>query len=135
MPGAEIREGDARELPFASGSFDVVTLFTVLSSLGSTTAVRQALAEARRVLAPNGVLLVWEPRIGNPFNRDVRLIGWPLLAANLPPRQEVRLTTVVPAVARRLGRLTGTAYPRLAAVDRLLTHRLVCAREAAPCQA
>jgi len=45
------------DIPFASGSFDLVTSFDVLSTLDDTME-RQALAEIRRVLRPGGALVV-----------------------------------------------------------------------------
>lgn len=49
--------GDARELPTADGSQDAVLLFGPLYHLTEPAGRRLALAEARRVLRPGGVLL------------------------------------------------------------------------------
>lgn len=51
-------ESDVETLPFADGSFDLVTCQTVLMHVADVPAV---LREARRVLAPGGLLLVAEP--------------------------------------------------------------------------
>jgi len=133
VPTADVRIGDARLLPFAPDSFDAVTLFTVLSSMNTTGDVERALSEARRVLRPGGTLLVWEPRIRNPFNPHVRLISRRLLLCCLAgDHVRMRPTTVVPVLSRRLGRRAPRLYPRLASVKPLLTHRLVCARKLGP---
>ena len=129
VPGAQLQIGDARGLPYEPASFDVVTLFTVLSSTATLRDAERALSEARRVLRPGGVVLVWEPRIRNPLNPHVQFIPRSLLAGCLPAGTDTRLTTVAPAVARRLGRRTERVYPRLAAIEPLLTHRLSCGRE------
>ncbi len=50
--------GDAQELPFADGSFDLVSCQTVLIHLADPTA---ALREMLRVLKPGGLLLAVEP--------------------------------------------------------------------------
>ncbi|MGN6517044.1 MAG: class I SAM-dependent methyltransferase [Rhizomicrobium sp.] len=51
------RQGDAKALPFADGSFDAVFLVTVLGEVGDPA---RALAEAARVLKPGGLLSVSE---------------------------------------------------------------------------
>lgn len=60
-PAARLVRADiTKGLPFASGSFDAVTIFNVLyhSWVGDETAV---LREAVRVLRPGGVILITEP--------------------------------------------------------------------------
>ncbi|MEA2826043.1 MAG: hypothetical protein QOG43_482 [Actinomycetota bacterium] len=52
---AEVRVADAESLPFADGEFDIVYSWGVLHH---TPNPARALAEAQRVLAPNGVLKV-----------------------------------------------------------------------------
>jgi SAM-dependent methyltransferase len=125
VPGASVRQADARDLPFEDGRFSVVLLFTVLSSLASREDVRRALSEARRVLRPSGTLLIYEPRLANLLNRRVRRIrDSDLDAAGLLPRNERQLT-LLPALARGLGRQTRSLYPALAQVRVLRTHRLI----------
>jgi len=130
VPGAELQRADARELPYAGGSFGVVLLFTVLSSMATRGDVLTALSEARRVLAPDGVLLCYEPRVPNAFNRSTRHIGRRDLDRALEPGWDSIPVTVLPPLSRRLGRLTGWTYPRLARARVLLTHRLVSSRAA-----
>jgi SAM-dependent methyltransferase len=126
VPGAAVVVGDARKLPYGASSFDVVTLFTVLSSLPSAADAERAIAEARRVLRPAGALLIWEPRLPNPLNPSTILIGRRLLARALAgARVQTVTTTVLPPLARRLGGRTGQLYPRLARIGPLRTHRLV----------
>lgn len=50
--------GDARELPFDSEAFDAVILFGPLYHLAKREDRLQALAEARRVLRPDGIVFV-----------------------------------------------------------------------------
>jgi hypothetical protein len=83
------------------------------------------LSEAGRVVAPGGLVLCYEPRIPNPLNRHTRLVrDRDFDAAGLVPCRQARLT-LNPPIARRLGPLTKAAYPRLARVPWLRTHRLV----------
>lgn len=53
--------GDALALPFSDNSFDAVVLFGVLHHIPSKRYRKQFLAEARRVLKPEGVMIltVW----------------------------------------------------------------------------
>jgi len=128
VPGAEIAVGDARNLRFPDASFAVVLQLTLLSSLGSHRAIRESLAEGIRVLAPGGVLLIYEPRMPNPLNRHTLLIkDSDLDAAEVTPRDQISLT-VVPALARRLGKRTEERYERLARLPFMRTHRLISHR-------
>jgi len=123
LPGAEIREGDARALPWPDASFWLVTLFLVLSSEDSAESQRRSLAEARRVLAPGGHLFVWEPRVPNPGNRATRHVSRRTLGRALGPGLRVTKVTVLPPLARRLVR-SREGYARLGRTGALCTHRL-----------
>jgi ubiquinone/menaquinone biosynthesis C-methylase UbiE len=126
---AHIASGDARGLPYDDASFDVVSLFTVLSSLAGPAEVKRVLGQAARVVRPGGVLLVWEPRVPNPLNRHTRLVSQALIRSELGAASyQVRTTTVVPALARRLGSRTPSVYRRLSRVRALRTHRLTAVR-------
>jgi hypothetical protein len=80
------------------------------------------LEEARRVLAPGGTLLVYEPRIPNPLNRRTRHIRRDELARLGGTRFES--ITLLPGLARRLGPVTERVYPTLARITVLRSHRL-----------
>jgi ubiquinone/menaquinone biosynthesis C-methylase UbiE len=128
VPGAEIAVGDARHLPFPDERFAVVLQLTLLSSLGSHGGIRESLGEGMRVLAPGGLLLIYEPRIPNPLNRNTLLLrNSDLVAAGVTPTEQVTLT-VVPFVARRFGGRTEDRYAHLARLPLLRTHRLIAYR-------
>ena len=121
VAGAEIRRADAAELPFEDGRFELVLMLTALSSMGPRT-MRAALAEARRVLAPGGRALVYEPRFANPFNRATERVSMEDLEHGLGPATKVVHLTGMPPVARRLGRSAPRLYAPLSRA--LPTHRL-----------
>jgi SAM-dependent methyltransferase len=52
--------GDARELPFADGTFDVVVSMTALHNIPSPVGRCRAIKEALRVLRPGGNLLIFD---------------------------------------------------------------------------
>jgi ubiquinone/menaquinone biosynthesis C-methylase UbiE len=128
-PSARIEVGDARRLPYAEGSFDAVLLSVVLSSLKRPAGVLAALSEARRVLAPWGVLIIYEPRLPNPLNPRTHVVrDADFDAAGLLPRSQ-RTLTLLPPVGRRLGALTPLLHPALSRLPFLRSHRLIAYRK------
>lgn len=125
VPAAKVTRADAASLPFPDGAFAAAFFVVSLSSMGPATAVRQALSEGRRVLAPGGALVIYEPRLANPFNRATRrLRRADLRATGLRPA-ESRTLTLFPPLGRRLGPLTDRLHPALSRLPPLRSHRLV----------
>ena len=122
--GVELRTADLRELPYPNESFELVLLFTALSSLASGEDVRRALGEARRVLAPGGAVLVYEPRVPNPFNRATRWIRRAELERGLGGPVAQRPLTPLPPLLRLAGRRAPRAVPALLRVPLPRTHAL-----------
>jgi ubiquinone/menaquinone biosynthesis C-methylase UbiE len=126
VPGARVRTADARKLPYEDGRFELVALVTVLSSMPSAAAVATALREARRVASPTGLVLVYEPRLPNPLNRNTRAVSRGELERALGPAVAERKLTGLPPLARRLGGAAPRLYPllsRVAPTHRLTAHR------------
>jgi glycosyltransferase involved in cell wall biosynthesis/SAM-dependent methyltransferase len=115
---------DGAHMPFPDGSFDLVILSTVLSSIASVE-VRKAIgAEVDRVLRPGGALLFYDMRLPNPANRSVHPISSRALASYVPNLHGTgQSITLVPQVARRIGDRPGT-YRGLARLRALRSHRL-----------
>ncbi|MCP9488887.1 MAG: methyltransferase domain-containing protein [Solirubrobacteraceae bacterium MAG38_C4-C5] len=113
-----------RALPFEDARFDLVLLLTVLSSLRGAWDVARALGEAARVTAPGGTVVVWEPRMPT-RNRATRLVRVDDVATVLGPGVSSRPITLLPPLARRLGRATPRLYPALARLPPLRSHRLM----------
>lgn len=122
LPDADIRIADARRLPYPDREFDLVALLTCLSSMPNRNSIDLALDEANRVLAPNGLLLCYEPRFANPLNRGTLHLPQRMLRKLSGPPSDSRLLTGFPPIARRLRSATPRVYPWLAWVAP--THRL-----------
>lgn len=98
-----IDTGDARALPYAPGSFDVVASMTAIHNIADATGRDAAIAEAWRVLKPGGQILLYDIRHAPHYARrlealgaaDVRLSG-PLLLWGVLGH---RLTAAKPATA------------------------------------
>jgi len=66
LPGARMILGDASEMEFDSGSFDLVLESTIFLQMTDDRLAHAIAAEMIRVLAPGGSLIIRDWRIGNP---------------------------------------------------------------------
>lgn len=123
-PGIDLRTGDAAALPWANGSFDIVTQFTVFSSVLDAKQRQAMAAEMRRVLAPGGIV-VWYDMTFNPTNRDVTGLGRNDVRALFPgARIRFRKETLAPPLGRLVAPRSTMAARLLEAVPLLRTHLL-----------
>jgi SAM-dependent methyltransferase len=124
-PAIAFRTGNAAELPYEDHSFDLVLLFSVMTSI-LDPAVRAAVAsETRRVLRPGGAILLYDFRFDSPRNPHVRGLRRPEVERVFPDLvRSFETLTVAPPLARRLGPFTTTLYPMLRRVPVLRTHFL-----------
>jgi SAM-dependent methyltransferase len=126
LPRTDVRCGDASELPWPSGSFDLVCQQTVFSSILDPAMRQRVAGEMLRVLAPGGCIVWYDLRMDNPRNPDVQGISRREILALFPGcALERRLVTLAPPLARRLpDAVLPLAYPLLSAVPWLCTHIL-----------
>lgn len=116
-PEADIRLGDATELPWPDARFDVVFQSTVFTSILDVDVRRAVAAEMMRVLAPGGVILWYDFHFDNPRNRNVRGVRRKELAALFPGwRIDVERVTLAPPLARRIA---GHAWWLASTLERL----------------
>lgn len=114
---------DGCALPFFDESFEVVALFTTLSSVTDISARHQIAREVQRVLKPGGVVIWYDFRYPSPTNRAVGPIGRRKLAVLFPTLDlTVQSITLLPPIARRLGRKTLSRYQALVRLPVLRSH-------------
>ncbi len=127
-PDVRIEQGTAERLPFSDGSFDLVSQFTVFSSILDRPMQRRIAAELVRVLRPGGVVL-WYDFTVNPGNRDTRGIRRDELAALFPAcRLRCRRVTLAPPLARLITSRSWLAAAALESIPLLRTHLLATIR-------
>jgi SAM-dependent methyltransferase len=101
LPSADLRTGDARHLPWPDNSFDLVSHFTLFSSILNDTVRRQIASEMMRIVKPTGVILWFDFRVNNPRNPAVRGIGEREIESLFPDcAVRLRSVTLAPPIAR-----------------------------------
>jgi ubiquinone/menaquinone biosynthesis C-methylase UbiE len=121
FPQVNTAQADAARMEFPDESFDIVSLFTIFSSVSE--AMQEQLArEVNRVLRHGGVVLWYDMRHRNPANSHVHPVNKPSLRRMFPAYKiEFASATLVPQLARHLP-IRGWLFPLLYAVPLLHTH-------------
>ena len=130
LPNADLRCGDARRLPWPDSSFDVVSQFTVFTSILDAS-VKQAVAtEMLRVLKPGGVVLWYDFRFNNPANPHVRgIAGGEIRSLFRNCDVIMKRVTLAPPIARRVVPVTWTGAAILEEIPWLRTHYVAVIRK------
>jgi SAM-dependent methyltransferase len=126
LPAAvQLHPGDAAQLSFTDGSFDVVHQSTVFSSV-LDPALQQRLAAAMwRWLRPGGGVLWYDFTVNNPRNPDVRGVPLKRVRELFPGgTMQARRVTLAPPMARAVTRLHPSLYSMFNTVPLLRTHVL-----------
>ncbi len=124
-PDLQFECRNAEHLEYPENHFDLVLLFTVLSSILDERVAANVASEARRVLKPNGAVLWYDLRYHNPWNPHTRAMTRTQIQALFPGfRFHLHATTLLPQLARRLNRAAPILYPLLSAIPVLRTHYL-----------
>jgi len=132
FPDLDFRQGNAEHLEFGSGEFDLVMAITLFSSILDPEMARNVASEMVRVLRPGGALLWYDVRYDSVSNRNVRAVTAARVKQLFPSLQGgLESVTLLPPLARRLGALTGGAYPVLSQIRPLRSHLLGVLRKPA----
>lgn len=124
-PAFTFIEGNAEELDFPDAWFNLVTVFTVFSSIWDDGMARRVALNISRVLAPDGAIIWYDVRYPNPWNRNTRAMAKGRIQELFPQFQmELKQLTLLPPVARHLGPLTEKLYSTLASIPVLRSHYL-----------
>lgn len=123
FPNIHFECANAENLNFPDGQFDLVVFFTVFSSILDESMKNNIASEAIRLLKPYGAILWYDFRYNNPDNPHVRGIKIHDISRLFPSFTfYLRSITLLPPLARRLGRMTRILYPILSSVPILRTH-------------
>jgi ubiquinone/menaquinone biosynthesis C-methylase UbiE len=117
IPQADLRAGSASELPWPDESFDVVSQFTVFTSILDLALRRAVAGEMLRVLKPSGAALWFDFRFSNPRNAQVRGVRAAEIRSLFPG---CRITLAPVLLAPPLGRVVaGWSWPLAEALQGL----------------
>ena len=101
LPGADLRVGDATELPWASNTFNLVIVSTVFTSVLDNEVRSMLAGEIVRVLAQGGALLWYDFSTNNPKNQNVRSVTKKELKQLFPILVgPIKSVTLAPPLAR-----------------------------------
>ncbi len=129
VPHATLTCGCASRMPWPDASFDVVSAYTVFSSILDESLRRDVAAEMLRVVRPGGVILFYDTVRENPHNPRVRPVSVgearDLFAGT---SMRTRRLTFLPHVARNWPTpVLDALYNILVRVPGLRSHQLVAA--------
>lgn len=126
LPLAQLVVGNAQQLAYPNGHFDLILQFTAFSSIHDSAVKTDMAREMLRVLKkPSGVIL-WYDFWLNPTNPETRGIRPAEIRALFPGcRYRFNRVTLAPPVARRLVPISWIAAELLEKIKLLNTHYLV----------
>jgi ubiquinone/menaquinone biosynthesis C-methylase UbiE len=123
LPVADLRTGDASELPWADETFQLAISSTLFTSILDQNVRRLVADQIVRVLAPGGALLWYDFAYDNPANPSVRGIGRRELKQLFPTLHgKIRSITLAPPLARLLAPHWWTLATFLEGIPLLRTH-------------
>ncbi len=117
---------NAEQLDFPDRTFDIILIYTIISSILDRGMAANVASEALRVLKAEGLILLYDFRYNNWWNPDNRRVSKKEIQTLFPDCEyDFQTITLLPPLARRLGSLTPILYPLLVKIPFLRTHYLV----------
>ena len=125
FPKADLRVGDAVNLPWNDDSFDLVITSTLFTSILDANVRKLIANEIVRVLSPGGALLWYDFAFDNPRNANVRGIKRRKVTQLFPAlRGEIKSVTLAPPLARLIAPRSLALASLLEGIPLLRTHLL-----------
>ena len=125
IPGTAFETRDASTLALPDNSVDLVSQFTVFSSIFDDSMRQTMAAEMSRVVRPGGAILWYDLRIGNRANDAVRSISLSEVRLLFPKMYvDAMHITLAPPIARRVAPRSWIAASMLERVPALCSHYL-----------
>ena len=125
LPGMNFECCSGEDVPFERGTFDLVTMFTCLSSILDKEIRQKICSRAYDMLHVGGWVLIYDLRINNPLNSDVRAVTLKELKQYFQGcKSYTRTLTLVPQLGRALGAYSIYMCGVLAKIPFLRTHRM-----------
>ena len=125
FPRITFQLANAESLPFPDGSFDLIAVFTVFTSILNRQMAANVAREITRTLRSGGAVIWYDFRLNNPFNQHVRGMSRKRIQGLFPDfKMSLETASLLPPLARRLGSFTNLLYPCLRAFPFLRTHYL-----------
>jgi ubiquinone/menaquinone biosynthesis C-methylase UbiE len=123
FPAFTFLEGNAEQLPFADDWFDLVSVFTVFSSILDVAMAKSVVRNIERILTTRGVVVWYDMRYPNPWNAAIRAMTKSRIRELFPSFElQLESSTLLPPIAYRLGQLTDRTYPLLASIPIMRSH-------------
>lgn len=123
LPLADLRVGNATELPWDSDTFRLVITSLLFTSILDPTVRRLVAEEVTRVLAPGGALLCYDFAYNNPRNHNVRKVSKKELIRLFPRlKGSIKSVELAPPLARLVAPRSMTLAFLLERIPLLRTH-------------
>ena len=111
------------KLPFEENKFSLIIISTVLSSIINNKDREHWVSEIDRVLKLDGLIIFYDMKINNPFNRKIRKVAKNDLSSLFYNYKiKINSLTVWPHFARLVSIISSRFYPLLTNIKLLHTH-------------